>query len=234
MVGKIGYLLLLPLFGLAVLTYVMMAIIPKFQAIFHDFGSHLPPLTVSLIQASYFFINYWYLFSPLILFSIWLLGYMPARYFGLTLWDMPPLDRLAGRLDSARILDALAVVARQQRPLAEGIATLALSYPKRNIRRQLTLAAFDIEAGGDWADSLTRHNLIRQAEHAVLQAAQRANNLPWAMQEMADSARRRFFYKLQAIIQAVFPAGVICFGLVVMFIVVALFLPLVNLIQKLA
>ena len=118
--------------------------------------------------------------------------------------------------------------------MGDGIATLALSYPKADIRRCLTLTAFDIEAGGDWADSLARHSLIRQAEHAVLQAAQRANNLPWAMQEMADSARRRFFYKLQAIIQAVFPAGVICFGLMVMFIVVALFLPLVDLIQKLA
>jgi type II secretory pathway component PulF len=234
-VGKISYLLLLPFFGVLVLSFVMVWIIPKFQAIFHDFGTRgLPPMTQALVQASYFFINYWYLFLPLILFGAWLLGYMVARYFGLTLWDMPPLDRLAGRLDSARILDALAVVARQRRPLAEGIATLALSYPKRNIRRRLTLAAFDIEAGGDWADSLARRDLIRQADHAVLQAAQRANNLPWAMQEMADSARRRFFYKLQAIIQAVFPAGVICFGLVVMFIVVALFLPLVNLIQKLA
>ena len=62
----------------------------------------------------------------------------------------------------------------------------------------------------------------------MLQAAQRAGNLPWAMQEMADSGRRRFLYRLQAIVQAVFPAAVICFGLMVMFIVVSLFLPLVS------
>ena len=54
------------------------------------------------------------------------------------------------------------------------------------------------------------------------------------MQEMADSARRRFFYRLQAIIQTVFPFAVVGFGAIMMFIVVALFLPLVYLIQKLA
>ena len=98
----------------------------------------------------------------------------------------------------------------------------------------MTLAAFDIESGGDWAESLSRRNLIRRADLAVLQAAQRVGNLPWAMQEMADSARRRFFYKLQAIVQAVFPAVLICFGVAVMFIVVSLFLPLVELIKRMA
>ena len=125
------------------------------------------------------------------------------------------------------------MIARQQRPLSEGIAAMAVSYPKWAIRRRLRLASFNVEAGNDWADSLARHGLIQRADHAVLQAAQRAGNLPWAMQEMADSARRRFFYRLQAVIQTVFPFAIVGFGAIVMFIVVSLFLPLVSLIQKL-
>jgi general secretion pathway protein F len=234
LIGKISYLLLLPFFGCIVLAFVMTWIIPKFTVIFRDFNTALPPMTRCLIGASYFFINYWYLFFPFFLLMAWLLVYAEIRYFGWTLWDIPLVRRLAQRLDSARILDGLAIVAGQQRPLGEGIATLAISYPKGDVRRRLALAVFDIEAGGDWADSLARHSLIRRADHAVLQAAQRAGNLSWAMQEMADSARRRFFYKLQAIVQAVFPAVLICFGLAVMYIVVALFMPLVALIQKVA
>ena len=110
-------------------------------------------MTRWLIQASYVFVNYWYLFSPLFSSVCWLLVYAVVRYFGWILWDMPLVSRFARRLDSARILDGLALVARQQRPLADGIATLALSYPKANIRRRLALAAFDIEAGGDWAEA---------------------------------------------------------------------------------
>jgi type II secretory pathway component PulF len=234
MIGKISYLLLLPVFGVAILVFVMAWIVPKFTMIFHDFAMDLPSMTSSLILLSYFFVNYWYLFLPLFLFFAWLLAYAPMRYFGWTLWDLPLARRLARRLDSARILDGLALAAGQRRPLGEGIAALAISYPKPDVRRRLALAVFDIEAGCDWSDSLARYGLIRQADHALLQAAQRTGNLPWAMQEMADSARRRFFYKLQAIVQAVFPVVLIGFGLVVMFIVVALFWPLVTLIQKVA
>ena len=67
-----------------------------------------------------------------------------------------------------------------------------------------------------------------------LQAAQRVGNLPWALHEMADSGRRRFIYRVQAVVQAAFPPVVILFGLIVMFIAVAVFLPLVTLIQRLA
>jgi len=54
------------------------------------------------------------------------------------------------------------------------------------------------------------------------------------LQEMADSNRRRLAYRIQAAVQVLVPPVVVAFGLVVMFIVVALFLPLIALIQKLA
>ncbi len=91
-----------------------------------------------------------------------------------------------------------------------------------------------MQAGGDWCESLRRRDLIRQPELAILQAAQRVGNLPWALHEMADSVRRRLAYRVQAIAQFLFPPIVICMGMIVMFIVVALFLPLIALIQRMA
>ena len=76
--------------------------------------------------------------------------------------------------------------------------------------------------------------MIRRPELGLLQAAQRVGNLPWAMTEMADSVRRRLAYRVQAAAQMLFPLVVILLGLMVMFIVVALFLPLITLIQRLA
>ena len=56
---------------------------------------------------------------------------------------------------------------------------------------------------------------------------------------MGDAGDRRrrpasILLRLQAVIQTVFPFVIVGFGAIVMFIVVALFLPLVALIQKLA
>ena len=234
MLGKIAYLLALPAYGVLILTFIMLKIVPSFEKIFKDFGTTLPAMTQTLIKVSYFAINYWFLLLPLYLLGLFLLVYLAMRYFGWIVWDLPGMGRFTGRLDSAEILDSLALVAGQQRPLPQGIAALAHSYPKKRIRWRLSQAEADITLGGDWCESLYRHDLIRQPELSMLQAAQRVGNLPWALTEMANSVRRRLAYRVQAAVQMLFPPVVILMGLVVLFIVVALFLPLVSLIQKLA
>jgi protein transport protein HofC len=233
LIGKIVYLLWLPAFGLMILAFIMLKIIPSFAKIFADFGSTLPPMTLWLISIARGGGEFWYLFAPLYLAGLLLILYGVVRYFGWIDWDLPGLARLVRRLDTAAILDALSLVARQQRPLPEGIAALAWSYPKWGVRRRLWRTVADIEVGRDWCESLYRHGLIRRADRAILQAAQRVGNLPWALQEMADSNRRRLAYRIQAAVQVLVPAVVVVFGLVVAFIVVALFLPLIALIQKL-
>jgi type II secretory pathway component PulF len=234
LIGKVSYLLVLPSLGVPVLIFIMIWIVPRLTKIFADFGIRMPVMTRTLIIVCYNVANYWYVASPLLLLIAALLVYSVMRYFGWTYWDPPGISRFVRRLDTARIFDSLAIVARQQRPIIDGIAVLAGSYPKSNIRALMSLTLGDIESGGDWAGALRGRGLIRRSDYALLQAAQRVGNLPWAMQEMADSNRRRFIYRLQATVQAVFPPMVIVFGLIVMFIAVAVFLPLVALIQVLA
>jgi len=234
LVGKVSYLTLLPIFGLSVLAFVMMKIVPAYEKIFKDFGLRLPPVTQWLISAAYFLVNYWFLFGIVFFFVGALVLCAVLRYYGWIGWDLPVLAPLVRRLHAANILDSLALVAGRQRPMVDGVADLAAAYPKGDIRRRLGRAAEDIRAGRDWCESLQRCGLLRRADLAILQAAQRVGNLSWAMQEMAQSGRRRLAYRLQAIAQAVFPAIVICLGLMVMFIVVSLFMPLVALILKLA
>ena len=118
--GKIAYLLLLPAFGFLLLMFIMLKIVPSFEKIFKDFGTTLPPLTLGLIEVSYFTVNYWFLLLPLYLLGPALLFYLPMRYFGWTDWDLPGMGRFTRRLDSAEILDTLALVAGQQRPLPRG------------------------------------------------------------------------------------------------------------------
>ncbi|HEY4761511.1 MAG TPA: type II secretion system F family protein [Thermoguttaceae bacterium] len=138
------------------------------------------------------------------------------------------------RRHTAAILDSLALAAEYNRPVGNSIATLAASYPLHSIRRKLKLVEKDVTQGSDWCESLYQHGLIKSVDKAVLKAAQRVNNLPWAMREMADSNRRRLAYRLNALVQLAYPPVILCLGVIVMFIVVSIFLPLISLISKLS
>jgi type II secretory pathway component PulF len=91
----------------------------------------------------------------------------------------------------------------------------------------------DLNSGSGWGESLLRHQVIERPDLAVLRAAGQAGNLAWALGELADGHRRRLAYRLQTLLQCVFPLVILGFGLAVMAFVVAFFLPLIALIQKL-
>ena len=131
------------------------------------------------------------------------------------------------------MLDSLALWVKSARPLPEAIAALARWYPRWPVRQRLDRVLAEITSGGDWCESLLRHQLIGRSDLAVLRAARQAGNLAWALGEIADGRRRRLAYRLQTLLQCAFPLVILGFGVAVMAFVVAFFLPLIALIQSL-
>jgi type II secretory pathway component PulF len=230
---KAAYVCLLLPVAVGIVTFFVIKIGPQFEKIYRDFGRELPPAArlVSSFAASGAGSLLLSLTEPA-LFLV--LVYVVLRYAGLIGWNLPGLGRLTRRLDTATILDALALPAGRQQPLLPAVETLAASYPRRVIGRRLAKVAAELAAGSDWSASLRRHGLVGKADQAILAAAARAGNLPWAMREVAQGNRRRFAYRTQALLQVLFPAVVVAFGIVVLLVAVSVFLPLIGLIQGMA
>ena len=147
--------------------------------------------------------------------------------------DLPLVWWLFRRYDGALVMRGMALAVRRSVPIPQALTLLEETYPLRQISRQLQRASQGVMQGQDWRQSLRRAGLIGQTEVAVLAAAQRAGHLDWALEEMADSALRRQIHKIEALIQFLFPVTLLLLGGLVFFLVVALFMPLVSLIQGL-
>ncbi len=227
------YIGLVIIFGLGIFSFTMLKIVPSYEKIFRDFRTGLPGITKALMGTSHFVIDFGFIFMLLFLVIVGLIIYLMVGYLGRFKLNPPGLTRIMRRRHAAIILDSLALATESNQPLGNMVLTLAGMYPQGGIRRKLCYVGVDIHQGMNWCDSLYRHGLIKRADRAVLLAAQRTGNLPWAMREMADSNRRRLAYRLNALVQLAYPPFIICVGLGVMFIVVALFLPLITLIKKL-
>ena len=217
--------------AVGIVTFLIRRIIPQCEGIFGDCHLAPPDIAFGLIG-----VQQWEILRLLLgvlwLFSAGLLVYGMLRYAGSIRWDLPGMGWLLRRRHVATVLDALALATQRQRPWNEALSVLASSYPQGPIERRLWAVYDDLQAGGDDLQCLHHRGLLSKADLALLQAARRNGNLAWAAGEMADSNRRRFIYRVQALLQVIFPLVIVGYGLLVTAISVAIFLPLVDLIRR--
>ena len=229
------YLLTMLLSAEAVVAYLMIRIVPVFDQTFREFGLELPALTRSLISLSRAVVDYAWI-------PLWLLTMAAglaclagiASYIGWLPRNAPLVNRMFRRYDGAIVLRSLALVIRRGQPLHGSLRLMADIYPLGIVRTWLSKASTAVEGGQDWCDALRKVRLIDRTDAVVLRAAQGAGNLPWALDEMAESLLRREIYRWQAWYNIVSPAVVLLMGGFVGYICVSLFLPLVHIIKGLA
>ncbi len=232
--SRFSYLLGLLLAIQTICGFMLYFIVPKFEAIFKDFGVSLPPITIMLIEGSHFLIKYG-------IFSVWgppleimLLLFMPFSFAGWINYDVPFFDRLLKRRHLALILRALALVIEAGKPIETGLSILASHYPTWWVRRKLIKANAAVRRGEPWIDALWRQGLIRATDAEVLGTSAEVGNLAWAMRELSETSERRLVFRFQAVLQTIFPLVVVSIGLGVFFLAVAFFAPLTELIRRLA
>ncbi|MFH1921623.1 MAG: type II secretion system F family protein [Planctomycetota bacterium] len=233
--GRALYLFWVLVFGVLLMAFMSLRIAPEFRKIFEEFDVAMPPITQWTMALTHAFTVWGFLTVPLVLALVLAFLLVGIQYVAGVRWSLPLMNWFTRRLDTAQILEALALAAERNVPFQGKMETLAEWYPRGWVRKRLRAVVNDMKVGLSWSTSLARHGLIRQAEVAVFQSAGRAGNLAWALREMADSNRRRLNYRVYALgVQVLFPLAVLTMGLLVMVYVLSYFLPLIHLITSLA
>ncbi|HZW32323.1 MAG TPA: type II secretion system F family protein [Isosphaeraceae bacterium] len=231
--SRVAYVLGLLLAMQTIVGFIFYFIIPKFEAIFRDFGISLPEVTVFVIQVAHLMMVYSPISSLFVLGEIICFFYVPFSFAGWMNYNLPIFDRMFTRRHTALVLRALSLVVEANQPIALGLATLAEHYPTRWVRRRLVKVERAVRQGADWIDALWRVGIIRSADAEVLASAATVGNLAWALRELAETSERRQAIRIQAVVQTLFPVAVILFGMVVAIMVIAYFVPLIKIIGEL-
>lgn len=232
--SRFAYLLALLLAIQSVCGFLLYFILPKFEAIFKDFGMELPPMTIGLIETTHFIMKYGIITAWIPPIEFLILIFLPFSFAGWVNYDVPFFDRLLRRRHLALILRSLSLAVDSGKPIEGALSILASHYPTWWVRRKLIKVDEQVRHGGAWIDALWRQGLIRATDAEVLASASEVGNLSWAMRELAETSERRLAFRFQTVLQTLFPLVVIGFGFVVFFLAVAFFSPLVDLIRSLA
>jgi type II secretory pathway component PulF len=215
-----------------IVSFLGYFIVPKFKRIFQDFGVSLPPATEMLLYQSDLIVEYGWVVAVAI--QLVMASALVLVLSSSARWFCPGLGAIYRRMVRSRVLQTLSLLLQVGKPVPESLAVLAGMPMGPMALRLLDRARIRIEQGESFDQSLFRVGLLPASMVPLVQTAQRAGNLPWALGEMADVLYDRTMRNVQRIVQAVFPFVVILFGGVVGFIVVSMFLPLVKLITELS
>ena len=229
----LGYVAIMLPIALLIFTFLQVKIVPVFLKMLHEFGMPLPKALVWSNDAARFVLGYWWLLPLMLLGLLWL-SYSTA---GGRLVRHSLFGRLFSSLrdlQAALILDQLAAATRAGRPLSGALSTLARYHCSPSIRHQLLYVRNEIELGADVWQAMGSVGMLSAPDLRLLATAEKLGNRPWVLEKLADTKRRRTRWQLARLSVFAMPATVLLLGAFVLWVALAIFQPLVTLIDRLS
>jgi type IV pilus assembly protein PilC len=225
--------------AVGILTFIMVCIIPKFEKIFKDFNMKLPALTDMLIATSRWFASYWYVI-PLFPMAFWLL----MKLIRLSKSGAYALDRTALWIPIIGPLIEKTIVARTMRTLgtlvASGVPILeALSIVKETcdnavFERMFQRVYESIREGDTIAQPLKESRLVDDMVVNMVDVGEETGDLDSMLYKVADVYDEEVNVMVETLISLLEPIMIVVLGGIIGTIVIALFLPLIKLLEGLS
>lgn len=231
--GMVFYLCCVLCVVQGIVGFLMLWIIPKFHKILGDFGVPVPSATARLIRVSDYFSDHSGTFGLWLLVLISGGAIILIRRGGWSGIDWGFVSALYPRLETPGVLRNLAQAVTVRRPLAAALSGLELHHRRRHVRKKIRSVRDEVVRGRDCFEPLCRSGLISRREAAALVSAERAGNLAWALEGIAENIEGRQRAREQVIAEMVQPAIVIGLGVLILGICVAIFIPLIHILGTL-
>ncbi len=237
--GAMVYPIVVILVATAIVGFILYYIIPKFEQIFRDFGIKLPWITELLISMSHVVVDYWFLLL-LIPFACWLIikiirknktGEYICDYI---LLKIPVLGKIVSKATTARVCRTLGTL------LASGVPILeALIIARDTSGNAVFVKAFQniyiaIREGESMAVPLKESRVVDDIVVNMVDVGEETGALDVMLYKVADTYDEEVKVLVDAMVSLLEPLMVVVLGFIVGFIVIALFMPLIELLNKLS
>ena len=227
-------------FAGGVVGFIMVQVIPKFQEIFEEFDAELPAVTMVLINTSHWFATGkppgWaiVLISPIVVFLIikLLRQSRSGRYFLDRFYMIiPVMGTLLRKSSVARFTRTLGTLIAAGVPILEAIMITRETSGSEVYARALGKVHDSIREGDTFAAPLRATRVCDALVVNMIDVGEETGDLDKMLMKIADNYDEEVDVAVSALISVIEPIMVVVLGGIVGFIIVALFMPLVSLIN---
>ena len=222
--------------AVGIVAAIMMFIIPKFKGIFKDFGSELPKPTEMLINASDSIREYWFLFPviPLMLYMGLRLTRMSSggRYWlDWAKLNSPIIGKIVNRSAVSRFTRTLGTLVASGVPILDALRITRDTLGNEVIAKALTTVHDSIREGESIAAPLKQSGVVDAIVVNMIDVGEETGDLDKMLTKVADNYDEEVDVLVGGLVSALEPLMVVILGVMVGGIVIALFMPLVQIIQ---
>lgn len=234
------YPVIILVFATLVVLGLMTFVLPKFMGLFKDLGiKELPPMTAVLQSCSNFLVTSWYwaLIFIVVFFvalKLFLKTKVGRRVFDRLKLKAPVFGKLNHKVALARFSRTLATLLSSGVGILQAMETVAGTVSNDIISDAILEARARVREGDKIGEPLARSKLFPPMVVQMITIGEESGSLDPMLAKVADFYDDEVDAALASLTAAIEPVMIVGLGGVVGFIVIALFMPLVAVIQNLS
>lgn len=222
--------------SLAVVTFVLVAVLPNFVSIFEASQAKLPAPTKIILGLSWALRNYWYLAAGgLALFAFWLKWYISTpegryRIDGYIL-KSPLFGELYLKVMISRFSRAMAALTKTGVPFHEGLAVVENTIPNTVLRKIFIDIRNRVNVGQGVTEAFRSSAIFPPMVIQLISSGEKSGHLDEMFSEVASFYEPEVEYTLRNFTSLLEPFLLLVMGAIVAFIALSVLLPIFNLIK---
>ena len=234
--AALAYPLLLTLVAIAVVTGLLVYVVPQIVGVFTQMHQTLPWPTRALLALSAF-IKVWGWLVLLAIVACAVGGTLALRTeqvrsaWHALLLRLPLIGRLTRASNTARASRTLALLTASAVPLLDALGIAAQVVPNLPMRAALKRAAVKVREGGSFSRALGDSGYFPPVALRLIASGERAGELERMLDEAANHQQRELDRWMTTLTAILGPLVILIVGAMVLFIVLAILLPIFNLNQ---
>lgn len=238
-IGAIVYPAVVIMVAVGILIFIMVFIIPKFKKIFDEFNLQLPWMTKVLIQASDWMAKYWY-WIPIFPIAFWLLlKLIRMSKTGSYVLDwltllIPIVGGLVKKTIIARTMRTLGTLVSSGVPILEALSIVRDTASNAVFEKMFQRVLESIREGDSIAEPMKKSRLMEAMVCNMVEVGEETGDLDTMLYKVADFYDEEVDNTVKSLISLLEPIMIVFLGGAIGFIVIALFLPLIKLLEGLS
>jgi type IV pilus assembly protein PilC len=238
-VSALVYPAILISLALAMVTFIVLKVVPAFQDFYGTFGAELPLSTRIIVRVSellrtHFLIVIGALVGAVVAFFAWVRRSGQQARFDRMLLRLPMLGQVARKFATSQMARTLATLLGGGLPLVNALDIAAKSVGNQFMAKQLGIVSGRVREGESFAAALEARHAFPEVAVKMAEVGESTGALQEMLNTVADFYDEEIATTMDRFVTLVEPVLLIVMGLIIAGLVLALYMPLFQLSSVLA